>query len=339
MAPPPSPGTACRAALALCATSLLWSACTAQNTPSNAGDNAGPTPHAVSELWTAFRGDRAFADVQRQVECGPRPAGSAALEKAREHIENSLRQSGWSIERQAFNQSTPHGLKGMVNIVARFKLGAHRDPKAPPQPEPATPAGSRALVASHYDTKVFSTISFVGANDGASSTGALLELARVLALDPKLASRIDLVFFDGEEAVQQFSETDGLYGSRHFAGRLRDSGQNAQYRFAIVWDMIGDKNLNLTLPLDSPKELTREVLESARFLGVREKFGLLDRSLLDDHVPLQHVARIPTLDIIDFDYPAWHTADDTLHQISPESLQIVGSVTLHHLCTVLQPER
>jgi hypothetical protein len=225
----------------------------------------------------------------------------------------------------------------MVNLVARFPAKKGAVPAGKPGTEKPPVAGSRALIASHYDTKIFSTIVFVGANDGASSTGALLELARVLALDPDLASRVDLVFFDGEEAVQQFSETDGLYGSRHFASLLRDSGQAGQYGFGIVWDMIGDKNLNVTLPIDSPKTLARAVLDSAESLGVRAKFGLLDRALLDDHVPLQQIARIPALDIIDFDYSAWHTADDTLPQISAESLQTIGAVTLHYLCKTLHP--
>jgi Zn-dependent M28 family amino/carboxypeptidase len=239
-----------------------------------------------------------------------------------------LHECGWSVERQAFTQPTPHGPKQMVNLVARY-------------PSPHSQSGGtrapRALVASHYDTKIFSTILFLGANDGASSTGALVELGRTLALDPELASRVDLVFFDGEEAVQQFSETDGLYGSRYFATALRQNAESAPYQYGIVWDMIGDKDLRITLPLDSPKVLARQVLECAEALGVRAQFGMLDRALLDDHVPLQQIARIPCLDIIDFDYPAWHTADDTLQQLSAESLQTIGSVTLLHLCKTLRP--
>jgi hypothetical protein len=257
------------------------------------------------------------------------------LEKARRLIEASLESAGWSVERQTFDQPTPHGTKRMVNLVARFASASAKLSRSAPPSE----GTARALVASHYDTKIFSTITFLGANDGASSTGALVELARVLALDPEMAARVDLVFFDGEEAVQQFSETDGLYGSRYFAASLRDSPPPVRYQFGIVWDMIGDKNLNVTLPIDSPKQLAREVLDSAQSLGVRDKFGLLDRALLDDHVPLQQIARIPTLDIIDFDYAAWHTADDTLQQLSAESLQTVGAVTLHHLCRVLRPAR
>jgi hypothetical protein len=139
------------------------------------------------------------------------------------------------------------------------------------------------------------------------------------------------VFFDGEEALQQFTETDGLYGSRYYAAQLRNSGRAAQFKFAVVLDMIGDRNLSVTLPLDSPKELTQSLLASAEALQQRGTFRIFDRPLLDDHVPLSLIARIPAIDIIDFEYDVWHTADDTMAQISAESLQTIGSVTLHLL--------
>ena len=297
--------------------------------PAPLANDPGPLANQKPQIWTTFEGPRALANAQAQVDCGPRPAGSPALETARKLILDSLKNSGWKAERQEFDQDTPHGRIRMVNIVASFPA---------PQSAPAAsaqPNRSRALVGGHYDTKKFSTISFVGANDGASSTGALLELARALAQNPPLAAKIDLVFFDGEEAMVQFTESDGLYGSRHFASSLRAAGRASEYAFGIVLDMIGDKNLTITLPFDSPKELTRGVLESARALGVRDRFSLLDRALLDDHVPLNEIARIPTVDVIDFDYNAWHTADDTMAQLSAQSLQTIGSVTLHYLSSAL----
>ena len=297
--------------------------------PSSLGNDPAPAASQRPQIWTTFEGARALAHAQAQVDCGPRPAGSPALETARGLIIDSLKSFGWKAERQEFEQDTPHGKIRMTNIVATF-TAAHSSPAASPPPN-----RSRALVCSHYDTKKFSTISFLGANDGASSTGALLELARVLAQDTPLAAKVDLVFFDGEEAMVQFTESDGLYGSRHFASALRASGRAPQYAFGIVLDMIGDRNLTITLPFDSPKELTRGLLESARTLGVRDKFSLLDRSLLDDHVPLNEIARIPTVDVIDFDYNAWHTADDTMAQLSAQSLETIGSVTLHYLSNAL----
>jgi hypothetical protein len=310
--------------------SLCFTSCNRASNPSDATAEKRPekktSPQALLELWTQFDGNRALENVSAQVACGPRPSGSPELAKARTLILESLKSSDWSAEVQEFSAETPHGNIPMANLVARF---AKPDAKASALP--------KVLVCSHYDTKKFSTISFVGANDGASSTGALLELARVLALDPELATRVELVFFDGEEAVQQFSETDGLYGSRHYATQLRNSGRHTQYQYGILWDMIGDKNLSVTLPLDSPKELTQGYLASAEALQQRPFYRIFDRPMLDDHVPLNQIARIPTLDVIDFEYDAWHTADDTMQQISPQSLASIGWVTLHYLCRTLRP--
>ncbi len=280
---------------------------------------AAPPP---AEIWKEFSGEKAFAEVRRQVDLGPRPAGSAELEKARVLIEESLRQSGWEIERQTFTGETPRGPTQFTNLIGRFSASGTR---------PVPRDTQRAIVCSHFDTKRFSTIRFTGANDGASSTGALLELARVLALDPALAAKVELVFFDGEEAFAQFTDTDGLYGSRHYAGQLRATNRHAQFKFGILWDMIGDQDLKITLPSDSPPELAREILAAADALNLRKHFGYLDRPIQDDHVPLNRIARIPSIDLIDFDYPYWHTADDTLDRLAPDSLQKVGTVTLYHL--------
>jgi Zn-dependent M28 family amino/carboxypeptidase len=161
-------------------------------------------------------------------------------------------------------------------------------------------------------------------------------MARVLAMDPALAAKIELVFFDGEEAVAQFSDTDGLYGSRQYARRLREQNRAGQFKFGILWDMIGDKDLTITCPPDSPQPLTEQLFAAADALGLRTHFGYYDRSVMDDHVPLNDV-RIPTVDLIDFDYLPWHTADDTLDKLDPESLRKVGAVTLYHLRRALTP--
>lgn len=279
------------------------------------------------EIWKEFSGERAFEEVRRQVGIGPRPAGTPELERARALIEDGLRRNGWEVERQQFTAETPRGQVTFVNLIGRFSATGQ---------SPAPRDTQRAILCSHYDTKRFSTIRFVGANDAASSTGALLELARVLALDPALAARVELVFFDGEEAFVQFTaltdpQPDGLFGSRFYAQQLRASGRARQFKFGVLWDMIGDRDLTITLPSDSPPDLAREILASAEALSLRQHFGRLDRPVLDDHEPLNVIARIPTINLIDFDYPAWHTADDTLERLAPESLQKIGAVTLHHL--------
>jgi Zn-dependent M28 family amino/carboxypeptidase len=170
----------------------------------------------------------------------------------------------------------------------------------------------------------------VGANDGGSSTGVLLEVARVLAERPDLGSKIELVFFDGEEAYQAFTETDGLYGSRYFAKQLVAQDKAKLFRGGMLFDMVGDKSLTITLPPDSPPELARAVFASADTLNVRKHFTYFDRDITDDHTPLNE-AGLPVIELIDFDYPPWHTPDDTIDKLSADSLRITGSVAAYYL--------
>jgi len=269
-----------------------------------------------AKIWEEFSGEKAFAQVQRLVDFGPRPAGSKALEKSRDYIEGQLQASGWQVTRRAFNDDTPRGKIQFVNLIARFSGERHA-------------ASPSFLLCSHYDTKLFDTIQFVGANDGGSSTGLLLELARVIGQHPNLARKIELVFFDGEEAYDHFSETDGLFGSRHFAKQLQ-SDRVKQFRGGMLFDMVGDRSLGITLPADSPAAMARDIFAAAEALKLRNYFSYFDRELIDDHVPLNTIG-ISTIDIIDFDYPWWHTAGDTIDKISAQSLQIVGSVALYYL--------
>ena len=268
------------------------------------------------KIWEEFSGEKAFAHVQRLVDFGPRPAGSKAIEKSRDYIEDQLRRAGWQVTRQAFNDDSPQGKIQFVNLVAQFS----GEKKA---------ASPSFLLCSHYDTKMFDAIRFVGANDGGSSTGLLLELARVIGQHPNLARKIELVFFDGEEAFVRFSETDGLYGSRYFAKQLQ-SGSAKQFRAGVLFDMVGDRSLDITLPADSPPEMARDIFAAAEALKSRSYFTYLDRGMTDDHTPLNAIG-IPTIDVIDFDFPWWHTADDTIDKVSAQSLQIVGSVALYYL--------
>jgi len=271
---------------------------------------------AEMKMWEEFSGEKALVHVQRLVDLGPHPAGSDAIEKARNYIEDELRHSGWQVTRQAFTDDTPRGKIHFVNLIARFSSDANT-------------ASPSFLFCSHYDTKLFDTIRFVGANDGGSSTGLLLELARMLGHHANVARNVELVFFDGEEAFENFSETDGLYGSRFFAKQLQSEGAK-KIRGGALFDMVGDRSLGITLPADSPAAMARDVFAAAEAVKLRKYFSYLDRDMIDDHTPLNAIG-IPTIDIIDFDYPWWHTADDTMDKISAESLQIVGSVALYYL--------
>ena len=319
-----------RAACAALAVGFV--ACTGCS-PKNPGDaKPGGVGEIPPRLWEQFSGENAMKDVKRQVEIGPRPSGTAALAEARARITESLRQSGWEVEAQEFEHAPvpKQGEMHFINLIARFPADKSR-----PVPRDA----QTVIIGSHYDTKRMDSVRFVGANDGASSTGALLELARVLAKAPALASRIELVFFDGEEAVVQVGppETgpDGLVGSRHYATVLRDTGRAKQFKFGIVWDMIGDADLTVTLPRDTPPALSASLFAAAEALGVRGKFGFASGDFSDDHSPLNLVAKIPAMDVIDFEYPPWHTSADTMDKLSAASIETIGRVTLWMLAKEL----
>jgi hypothetical protein len=270
-------------------------------------------PDLSVKIWEEFSGEKALAHVQAQVDFGPRPPGTEAIEKTRNYLTKQLELSGWKVTRQPFSDTTPRGKIEFVNLIATF---------------PGKSNAPSFLVCSHYDTKTFDTARFVGANDGGSSTGVLLELARVLARRPDLAQKVELVFFDGEEAYESFTETDGLYGSRYFARDLVARDKN--FRGGLLLDMVGDRSLTITLPPDSPAEMARDIFAAADALNLRKHFTYFDRDIMDDHTPLNE-AGIPTIDLIDFDYAAWHTPGDTIDKLSAESLRAVGAVTSYYL--------
>jgi hypothetical protein len=283
----------------------------------SACDRASTQPRGdlTKKIWTEFSGENALAHVQAMVDFGPRPPGTPAIEQTREYLVKQLELSGWKVTRQTFTDSTPRGKIEFVNLLATYG-GKDSAPSF--------------LVCSHYDTKTFDTARFVGANDGGSSTGVLLELARVLAQRPDLARKTELVFFDGEEAYEAFTETDGLYGSRYFAKQLAAENKTKQIRGGILLDMVGDRSLTITLPPDSPAEMARDIFASAEALNLRKHFTYFDRDIVDDHTPLNEVG-IPTIDLIDFDFAPWHTPDDTIDKLSAESLRTVGAVTSYYL--------
>jgi Zn-dependent M28 family amino/carboxypeptidase len=195
------------------------------------------------------------------------------------------------------------------------------------------------LIGGHYDTKYFRNFRFVGANDGGSSSGLLLALARTLAATPSEFTYW-IVFFDGEEARRDWNRDDSLYGSRNFVRALQAGGQLKRIRAVIVADMIGDRDLGIRREGGSAPWLTDLIWQSANRLGYKRHF--LDSSLAveDDHSPFIE-AGVPGALLIDFDYGGrpgenafWHTPEDTLEKVSPQSLRIVGEVLLESLRSI-----
>lgn len=273
-----------------------------------------------SAVHSHFSGERALREVATFVEAGPHPAGTEASLAYLAHLETALSRAGWNTTRQHFEDRTPIGKIHFTNLRARF-------PATPSRQDADWERGQHVLLASHFDTKYYKDIHFVGANDGGSSTGALIEIARCLALNPALATQVELVFFDGEEAYLQFTATDGLYGSRHYASQLRAKNRSSWPAAMVLLDLIGDHSLNVRVPPNGSADLLGKLYAAARDLDTRTYFGQARQPITDDHVPFNHL-RIPAINIIDLDYAHWHRQTDTLDKISPQSLEIVGRTTL-----------
>jgi glutaminyl-peptide cyclotransferase len=277
------------------------------------GVNADSTL-APSELQNTpamgFDSKRAWTHLQRQVEIGPRPAGSAALNKTREYIATQLKAAGIESRVQTFVARTPVGEIQMANVIATI-------PGRRPE---------RIVLASHFDTKLFKNIRFVGANDGASSTAALIELGRVLK-GRQNEFTIELLFLDGEEAVIEWQGTDNTYGSRHYVLTAQKSGDIGRIKALVLLDMIGDRNLTIRRDPNSTPWLVDIVWAAAARLGHRATFVTEFLTIEDDHIPFLR-AGVPAVDVIDLENPTWHTVNDTLEHVSERSLQIVGDVIL-----------
>ena len=270
-----------------------------------------PAPPAAQEV--KFDAARAFEHLKHIVSLGPRPASSPGLQKTRDYIKAQLTAAGLTPNEQAFEASTPIGPVKMVNISATI-------------PGAATGKG-RLIFAGHYDTKLFKEFTFVGANDGGSSTAFLLELARVLK-DRKNALPIEILFLDGEEAFGEW-ETGNTFGSQHYVKAAQKAGTIKDIKGLILVDMIGDSDLAFKRESNSTPWLTDAIWSAARELK-RPEFLNESTPIEDDHLPFL-AAGVAATDIIDLDYPHWHQAGDTLDKVSAKSLQVVADVLLKAL--------
>jgi len=263
-------------------------------------------------------GDRAMQYVKDIVTFGPRPLGSTAHKKVEDYISAHLK--GDQVEDDIFTADTPVGKFPVHNIVAKYR---------------GTKDGI-IIIASHYDTNYpLRNTSYVGANDGGSSSGLLLELANQLRGKAREGYSVWLVWDDAEEGMLPDTEKpfleDSLYGITHLAQKWESDGTLKKVKAFLLADMIGDKDLNVDRDTNSTPWLLDVVGEAAKRLGYQSHFFGRNNTVSDDHLPF--VKRgVPSADLIDFTYgyneAYWHTPDDTVDKLSPRSLQIVGSVLL-----------
>lgn len=291
-------------------------AASAPSAPLSLPPDSGPPP--------AFDGERAMQYLKEIVKFGPRPLGSASHKKVEDYLATHLK--GDLVEDDTFTADTPVGKFPVHNIIAKF---------------PGTKDGI-ILVASHYDTNYpLRNTSYVGANDGASSSALLLEMANQLRGKQRDGYSVWLVWDDAEEAMKPDGsgglpnempfDKDSLYGITHLAEKWQADGTLKKVKALLLADMIGDADLNVDRDTHSTPWLEQVVFEAATRLGYQSHFFGRELEVSDDHLPFLKRG-VPSADLIDFNYGYndvfWHTTQDTVDKLSPKSLQIVGSVML-----------
>ena len=282
---------------------------------------AGPAPKAGDEAPPAektggFDGKRAYEQVAKQVSFGPRPAGSPALAKLQDYMESELKSHGCAVEADSFSADTPAGRLPMKNFLMKI-----------PGQKPGI-----ILLGTHYDTKRLEN--FVGADDAGSSTGVMLEIARVLCTEKQPGKyAVWIAFFDAEEAVnREWQDPDNRYGSRQMAAQLAASDELKNVKAFILADIVGGRTPHFKRDGDSTKWLKDLVWEVASRLGYGDVFVSAPTNFGgDDHLSFT-ARKVPSVDIMDLDtqndVPYWHTPEDTMDKISPKTLAIVGHTIL-----------
>src|SRR6266850_1420601 len=268
-------------------------------------DEAPPT-----EKSGGFDGKRAFAQVAKQVSFGPRPSGSQAIMQLQDYLQSELKSYGCTVETDAFTADTPVGRLPMKNILVKI-----------PGEKPGV-----ILLATHYDTLLKEN--FVGADDAGSSTAVMLELARLLC--PQHGKyAVWIAFFDGEEAMKHWSQTDSRYGSRQMAAKLASSGDIKKIKAFLLADIVGGRKARFPRESSSTPALVDLFWDTAARLGYSALFVNDSSSAEDDHDSFLKRG-VPSVDVIgDFvNNGYWHTPQDALDKISPKTLAIVGHVFL-----------
>jgi glutaminyl-peptide cyclotransferase len=278
-------------------------------------------PSAPSQPVQQVNSTRAFQYVKEFVSIGSRPPGSSGHAKAEQYILSKLK--GDDVEVDSFTATTPVGNFPIHNIIAKF---------------PGKKDGI-IVIAGHYETNYPLPKDFVGANDGGSTTGLLLELANQFRGKQLDGYSVWLLWTDGEEAFVKWTATDSLYGTKHLAQKWQQDGTSKKVKAFILLDMIGDADLDIQRDENSTPWLSDLVLRAATTLGYQSHFFQTKTAIEDDHMPFLKIG-VPVVDIIDIDYgyanSYHHTTQDTLDKLSPKSLQIVGDVVLQTIQLVNQ---
>jgi len=298
---------------------LVLSSC-AQKAPEQ---RLADKPDDVKTLTSTprFEGESAFAYLEKQTSFGPRTPNSSGHAECLDYLASTLRGTTPSVELQTFREN---GYKGeslvLTNVIARFR------------PED----GNRILLCAHWDSRPRAdqdpdpakrTQAILGANDGASGVAVLLEIARLLKETPPPVG-VDIVLFDGEDYGREGDLNYYFLGAKHFA-----YNKHADYvpRFGILLDMIGDADLEIPREQNSilfAPDIVEKVWSAARSLGIWQFTDNIQPAVSDDHLVLNEVG-IKTIDLIDFNYPYWHTTQDTPERCSAQSLEAVGTVITH----------
>ena len=273
-------------------------------------------PPAIPAKPPAISGAAALEEVRAFLAVGPRDAGTPGAERAANVLADRLRALGVEAAIQEFREPSPLGPETVFrNVLGRIPGRTDRI----------------VLLGSHYDTKA-GIPDFVGANDSGSSTGLLLELARAFAAGAPPELEIRFAFFDGEESRIEYGPTDGFHGSRHLARTMAADGSLPNVAALVLLDMVGDRDLTITIPRNTTPGLVAAAFAAARTEGVRERFQLYPYNVGDDHVAFFERG-VPALNLIDFEFGSgpglndyWHTPADTLDKLSAESLDLVGRV-------------
>ena len=251
--------------------------------------------------------------------CTPRDAGTVPGMIAANWILDHASMTGADVRRDAFPAMTPKGERRFVNLYSEFK---------------SNPTGSWVVVVSHYDTKP--GVECPGANDGASTTGLLIALANALGRWSSPRGNVMLAWTDGEECVSHYAANDGLQGSRRVVEYLQGKGRDVQA--VICLDMIGDKDLSISLPANGSPALAKIALYAARSIGEPDLVRRTDDIVKDDHVPFLE-AKMKAIDMIDFSYGPgnawWHTPEDTYDKVAEESLLKSGRLVCEMLKILL----